>query len=118
VNTDEFLDRRYHAKDYNCAHFACDVWAAATGTDLRESLSGFLTSPARRRADLGQLRRVKWLARPESPCLVWCQRPGQSHVGVFLRGKMLHLLEQGGVQFMPLHVATVGFNKVRFFRFQ
>jgi hypothetical protein len=110
------MDRVYNAATYNCAHFVCEVWRGETGRDIDETLHGVLLPPRARRLRLGDVHRVvEVLERPESPCLVLMRNKWESHIGVFLRGRVLHLL-QNGVQFQPLPIATLGFNKVRFFR--
>jgi hypothetical protein len=44
------------------------------------------------------------------------QRPKTPpHIGVFLRGKVLHLKESGA-EFQPLDVASFGFTKMGFYK--
>jgi len=107
---------RRSSPGYNCAHFACEVWAAETGQDITATLRGVLFPPRERCLRLRDVREVTVLDKPVSPCLVLMRNQWSTHVGVWLRGKVLHLLEDGGVQYMPLKVATIGFPKVRFFR--
>lgn len=95
---DQFLSRR-RTKQYNCVAFANEVWQAMTGTAV----------------DLNDVRRTAvFLSKPVSPCFVLMQRRGLAHVGIWWRGKVLHLLESG-VHYMPLEIASVGYPKVRFF---
>ena len=112
---DRFFSRRYSPDKYNCAHFVIEVWQALVGQDLEERLHGVLCAPTRRRLDLDSLRGIELLSVPRSHCLVIMQRRGFAHVGIWFNGRVFHLLEVGGVQYMPLEIATLGFNRVRFF---
>lgn len=116
MSVDRYLDRRYSASHYNCAHLVCEVWADLKGEGMAQVLKGFLCGPARRQAKAGDLRRVRFLNKPETPCVVLMQSPRQSpHVGVWIRGRVLHLPERGSAQFQPIEVASLGFKSVRFF---
>jgi hypothetical protein len=116
VSVDRYLDRQYEASSYNCAHFVCEVWEDMKGRAMAEVLSGFLCAPARRQTRVSDLRRIRFLGRPESPCIVLLQSPRQRpHVGIWIRGRVLHLPERGAAQFQTLDVVRVGFQSVRFF---
>lgn len=112
---DAFLSRRYNKETYNCAHFVRDVWQELTGMDLGAEFEGFLRPPKDRYTDPAIRRAFKRLNKPSSPCVVLMQRRGcVPHVGVFVRGKIIHLHEQG-VEFLPVEVATRGFKKLGFY---
>jgi hypothetical protein len=114
--TDQFFRRTYDAKNYNCAHFVSEVYRHETGRDITNLLKGFLLPAGERVIEPAVLRRFTRLERPENNCLVVMHRPRTSpHVGLFLRGKVLHLTETSGVQFMPLEIATLGFTSIRFY---
>jgi hypothetical protein len=116
VSVDRYFQRRYNAKDYNCAHFVCEVWADIKGDDLTIALRGLLCPWSDRRAVIGDLRAIRMLSAPESPCVVYMHsRLRDTHVGIFIRDRVLHLTERSGVQFQPLDVASLGFQRVRFF---
>jgi hypothetical protein len=74
-----------------------------------------LCAPTQRKVAKEDLRHGRLLKAPVDPCVVLMQRQAETHVGVYLRGRVLHIYERGGVQFQPLCVATLGFPKVRFF---
>lgn len=112
---DQFLQRNYSPAHYNCAHFALEVTRAITGLDHSSTLNGFLCAPSARKADARALRRVRMLRAPRNACFVYMQRRGAAHVGVWWKGKVLHLLENSRVQYVPLDVAAAGFTRVRFF---
>ena len=116
MSLDSFFEKRYNRQTYNCAHFVCDVWKSLTGQDIGTELEGFLRPPKERRTDPALRHKFRKLKQPESPCLVLMQRPRSvPHAGVFVRGKVIHLHESG-VEFLPLEVATRGFNKLGFYK--
>lgn len=115
MNLDRYLSRRFHPRQYNCAHLVCDVWRDLKGEDLASVLDGFLCAPGARKTVLSQLRRIRFMDAPQSPCVVLMQSPKRAaHVGVWINRRVLHLLESG-VQYTALDVASLGFKQVRFF---
>lgn len=115
MSLDSFFDRRYNRDTYNCAHFAVDVWEALTGQSIARELTGFLRPVKDRRADPGLRRTFKKLSAPESPCLVLMQRNRSTpHVGVYVRGNVIHLHENG-VECLPPEVATRGFARIGYY---
>jgi hypothetical protein len=111
---DKYLDRRYHARLYNCAHFACEVWGDICGPELERALRAFLCAPSKRKTVLSDLRKLRVLDEPEEPCIVLLQAPKMpAHCGVWLQGRVLHLRERG-VEYQRLEVVRLGFKKVRF----
>lgn len=115
MSIDKYFNRRYHVANYNCAHLVCEVWAELRGPEMAELLGGFLCRPTNRVARLSDLKRFKVLEKPEPLCVVFMQAPkAMTHVGVWIRGKVLHILSDKGVQYQPLEVASIGFSKIRF----
>lgn len=109
------FNRQYNRETYNCAHFVCDVWKELTGKDIEKELSGFLRPPKERQAGMDLRRTFRKLEKPESPCVVLMQRPGTvPHVGVFVRGKVIHIHERG-VEFLPLDIAARGFDRLGYY---
>lgn len=117
MSIDKYLGRKYNARSYNCAHLVCDVWQDLKGPELGEYLRAYLCGESDRKVVLTQMRKIKFLDEPESPCVVLFQSPRQiAHVGIWIRGRVLHLLEgQQCVQFQPLKIAGIGFKSIRFF---
>jgi hypothetical protein len=115
VSVDQFLDRQYDRANYNCAHLVCEAWEAETGQALGDVLQGFLLPPRARHVDWSKRHALKRLDSPQSPCIVLMRRPRLSaHVGMFVRGKVLHINE-AGVAFQRLSIATLGFPIVGFY---
>lgn len=115
MNLDDLFFKKYDKNNYNCAHFVRDAWELETGEDISEELEGFLL-PAKSRYARAALRRIfKKIKKPQSPCIVLMQRPRSvPHVGIYLRGKVLHLHEKG-VERMTPEIASRGFKKVGFY---
>lgn len=116
ARVDDFLFAR-RRPDYDCFDFANDVWEAETGEDLRGQLGAdlrdFMALLATGRTGARRLRRIP---RPSSPSIVVMRgRVGDLHVGVYLRGRVLHL-KDAGPEYMEVEVASRGFNRVAFYR--
>lgn len=115
TSVDKYLDRTYHRRDYNCGHFVADVWRDLTGVDISAAVCGLWAPTGQGRASLKQLRAFKRLREPVSPCIALLSPPrGQTHVGIYLRGRILHI-NPPGVSFDLLEVATLGFAHTRYY---
>lgn len=112
-SVDRFLFAR-RTPSYDCLDFAADVWEAHTGENIRDRLADLLSHHGRR---IGDARlQFERLPGPQDPCLV-VLHSGRSdpHVGVYLRGRVLHLLGRSP-EFTEPDIAARGFTKVRYFR--
>jgi len=115
MNIDAFLDKRYHSSKYNCAAFVCEVWKVIARQDISSALQGAMTGEASRVLHAHNLTVFKRLTVPHTPCLALFQANRKApHVGIWLDGKILHITENG-VNWIPLDVAMIGFNQVRFY---
>lgn len=95
MDIDQFLDRKFDSRRYNCGHFVAEVWQHFTGENIY-NLFGEFTKV--RNAD----RLRKRIEEPESPCLVLIQVPREiPHAGIYYQEKILHILETG-VRFDPI----------------
>lgn len=116
MSIDEFFKRKYNRETYNCAHFASEVWQHLTGESIAHKLAGLLEPPKTRHVRFDLRRQFVRLQAPESPCLALMQRRGSApHVGIFLRGRVLHIHEMG-VEFQPIDVASRGFERIGFYK--
>lgn len=113
---DKYYGRKYDSQTYNCGHFVRDVWQDLTGRDISGPLTGFLAGPGERRAILTDLRAFERLATPQSPSIVLFQGFRVApHVGVYLRGKVLHISKEYGVRFDRIEFAGAGAKKTSFY---
>ena len=113
ISLDAFLDRR-KTPTYKCFDHAAEVWEHLTGEKLRTRVSSYVESG---HLSLSDARGFTQINVPTSPCLVLMENTGddEPHLGVFFERKVMHLATHGA-EFQPLHVATFGFKKVRFYK--
>ena len=105
MSVDKYLDRRFHRQNYNCLDFVCDVWKDEVGEDLRPILY----------KHTGCRRSFVELEAPSEPCIVLLRRSDHTpHVGIYLRGRILHIHELG-VEFFPLDVVAQQYSSVKFY---
>ena len=115
-SVDRYLGRRFDRISFTCLDLAREVWRDTTGEDLGERLQGLFAPAAERSLASRHLRAFERLPGPVSPCLVLMRRPRAApHIGVFLRGRVIHARERG-VEFQPLEVVSFGFSLVEFYR--
>jgi len=115
VSVDRYLDRRYHRRDYHCLTFSSEVWLAETGQDIVQQLAGLMGQASTRKISRDHVNAFARHDTPQDPCLVLFQRPRTApHVGVYLRGRVLHITDQG-VEYQPIDVASRSFETVRFY---
>lgn len=113
ASVDRFLFAR-RRPGYDCLDLVCDVWEAHTGERIRDRLGDLLASDGRR---IGNARAgFRRLPEPADPCIVvFHSDRSDPHVGVFLRGRVFHLLGRSP-EFTEPDVAARGFTRVRYFR--
>lgn len=122
IRVDDYLGREYNIKTYNCWHFVCDVWRDHTGVDLSE----FAVRPDNRKELMtaglslastdckGKLLRLPTI---DDPCIVYFARPGiLSHVGVYVRGRLLHIQERINVCHQPLEQVSSSYTEIRYYK--
>lgn len=113
---DDYLDKRYITRSYDCLSMAQEAWHDATGEDVGERLASLLGRGMGRRVSRTHRLAFRRLAAPEDPCLVLMRRARSApHVGVYVRGRVLHLTERGA-EFTAPSVAGRGFSRMEFYR--
>lgn len=122
IEIDRYLGREFHWKRYNCWDFVRDVWKDYCGVDLGHRTPDVVTQQTLKESFSIQEfdvdgKIVKRIAEPEDPCLVMLVRPRiLSHVGVYVRGRLLHLQPRGNVIHQDLAQAAQGFTEIRFYK--
>lgn len=109
---DCYFGIEYDLKKYNCLHFAAKVYSDLTNIEVSENVFNFFYG----KFPLTEARKFKRLPAPESPCLVVFRVKNQIHIGVFIRGKVLHLCDDG-VQYLPLETIAISFRETRFYKY-
>ena len=113
---DPYLTRTYDEDKYNCLHLIVEAWLGLYNQDIRARLDQLTAARAHRRPDWALKRGFRILRAPVEPCLVVMRRPSvQPHIGLYLRGRVLHINELG-VEFQPLDVASRGYKTTRFYQ--
>lgn len=114
MSVDKFLSAVYKRGEYTCSDFSRDVWLDLTGIDIEPALRGLLQAHDGRGLRRAHVQAFMQLPGPISPCLVVMQRPrAPVHLGVFIRGKVLHL-QENGAEFQPPKVAARFHKSFRF----
>ena len=112
-SVDPYLKRQY-TNEYTCLEFAAEVWEAHTGEPILADLKAFHADDVKGR----RATRRRWIETPKpvEPCIVLMQGYKlQPHVGVFLRGRVLHL-SRNGAEFQSVKVASRCFETARFYQ--
>lgn len=99
---------RERKQDYTCLHLVKDVWKDLTGQDLTEFLADTLAKPSQASA-----RGFRRISDPVNPCLVWFKSFGQSHAGVYIDGKILHMGESATL--FQRQADMLGYREVRYY---
>lgn len=99
---------KYDANNYCCEHFLIDAYKHYTGIDLSTKLltSGFFKAK--------NLRYFKQVDEPKQHTIVLFRAKDKAHVGLWVHGRVLHL-EEHGVVWQGLQIASMGFEKVMFY---
>lgn len=114
IVVDEFLTHT-PGPQYNCFDFVRNVRKADTGVDIGDRLQLLRGTFSTRKATVSGLRGWPRLAAPVDGCFVVMQRPRTvPHIGVWVRGKVLHL-GATGAQHDKLQNVTRRYKKVVYF---
>jgi hypothetical protein len=100
-----YADVRYQRNVQDCWDFARRVLLEHNGSDIGERLP-----------DVSRRRKAVVLNEPCEGCIVLLTRRNAAHVGVWIRGAMVHL-SKDGPRHEPLRRAMVreGYLKVKFY---
>ena len=113
MNLDQFHNRTYNAKHYNCMHFMADVWLHLTNIDIRNQIESIFNEHKFKNK---HMRVIQPLNEPVNPCIAVMKRPRSTpHVGIYIDGRILHLTELG-VECFPVEIAMRGFSNIRYFK--
>lgn len=106
----DLFQRQYAPPYYHCAHFAAEVYRELTGQDVSEQVGLFHD-----RADVPGRRHFRRVDVPTQTCIaVMHSRAGQSHVGVWHQGRIIHLSGAGPAN-MPVASVMVDYPRVRYY---
>tara|TARA_R110002020_G_scaffold459770_1_gene677964 strand:+ start:1532 stop:1858 length:327 start_codon:yes stop_codon:yes gene_type:complete len=100
---------KYDADKYCCEHFLIDAYKHYTGIDISNKLltSGFFKAP--------NIKNFDPVSEPKQYTIVMFRnRSGQTHVGLCIDGRVLHL-EPQGVVWQTLNIVEQGFERVTYY---
>jgi hypothetical protein len=113
---DQYLSKKHDMKEYNCWDFIREVWLDITGTDIGHRTPVSVSREEMKERFRKEEKEFKRLPEKKDPCIVLMLRSNMlPHVGIYVRGRVLHLPEKSYTRFEPLAQATFGFKEVRFY---
>lgn len=115
-SVDKYLEKKHNMTTYNCWDFIREIWM-----DIKEQDIGFRTPDNVTRKEMKEKfareeKQFKKLSEPVDPCIVlFKRRMILPHVGIYVRGKVLHLPEHSYGKFEPLGIVSLGFLETGFY---
>lgn len=113
LNLAKYDTKRYDDNDYNCLHFAVDIYHDITGRDMGVYVKGLMTGRDKRTIDIDKLKRFIPLAEPNQTCLA-LMHGAELHAGIYHQSKIIHITESG-VQCVPPHIAELNHGKIKYY---
>lgn len=116
IRIDDYLNREFRRHSYNCWDFVRDIWKDLTGVDLGHQTPNDPSVGSYTQRALEVASRLTPLESVEDPCIVLFQRKRLApHVGVYYRGKVLHMNPRGA-EYRALDQVSANFTSVQFYR--
>lgn len=113
LDLSKYDNKQWHDKDYNCLHFAVDIYRDITGKDMGIYVAGLLTSRDLRTINPAKLKEFEPLDEPVEPCLA-LMHGAELHAGIYHLAKIIHITETG-VQCVPPHIAALRHGRVKYY---
>jgi len=116
LDIDKYLQKSHDMKNYNCWDFIRDVWLDITGEDIGKRTPKIVSRTNMITKFNDEEKQFHRLEEKQDPCLILFKRNRiLPHVGVYVRGKVLHLPEKSNGKYEPLELVKLPFNEVRFY---
>ena len=113
---DNYLPKVHNMEDYNCWDFIREVWLELTDEDIGFRTPKNVTRKAMKEKFAREEADFTQIDTPIDPCIVLFKRHRVlPHVGIFVRGKVLHLPEHSHAKYEKLEIASLGFKEVGFY---
>lgn len=103
----------YDDANYNCLHFAVDVYRDLTGCDMGVFVGELLTGRDKRRVNPAALKNFEQLDAPIDPCLA-LMHGVELHAGIYHQGQIIHFNESGA-QVQPPHIAELRHGRIKYY---
>ena len=109
----KYRNKRYDDDDYNCLHFAVDIYRDITGKDMGVYVGELLTGRKKRKINTNKLKEFDQLKTPCDPCLA-IMHGAELHTGIYHQDKIIHLTESGA-QCIPPHIAELKHGRITYY---
>jgi hypothetical protein len=114
---DKYLDRKFNLQNYNCWDLVREAWLELKGVDVGNRTPNPPTALSRIKRFRDQEKDFTKLEKPESPCIALFKRPKLiPHVGIYYKGKVLHLPETGAAYQAVELIMKTGFTQVGYYK--
>jgi len=113
LNLCKYDDKQYNDNDYNCLHFAVDIYKDITGDDMGVYVAELMTGRGKRKIDIVKLKRFVQLESPIDPCLA-LMHSAELHAGIYHQRKIIHITESG-VQCVAPHIAELKHGRIKYY---
>lgn len=113
INWDKYASVKYDDKNYNCLHFAVDIYKDLTGQDMGLFVDELMTDKHHRIINPAKLKNFSQIATPCHACLV-IMRGQAVHAGIFYNNTIIHLTD-GGVFSTPPHIAETQYGQLSYY---
>ena len=113
LDLSKYADTQYDDHDYNCLHFAVDVYRDITGNDMALYVDDLLTGRDKRKIDIAKLKNFALLDNACDPCLA-LMHGSELHAGIYHQSKIIHLTETGA-QCIPPHIAELKHGRITYY---
>jgi len=114
----ELMSKSHDAQNYHCGHFLLDAWMFITKQDISCAIGGLLLPLDQCNMKGCDLTKLKWIDEPEDPCIMSMRNArGLGHVGIYVKGKMLHLAQHYPC-IIPLEQVMTHYRGLRYYAVQ
>lgn len=113
LDLSDYDNKQYNDNDYNCLHFAVDVYKDITGKDMGVYVGELMTGRKKRKVCAEKLKDFKQLDSPTDPCLA-LMHGKELHAGIYHQAKIIHITETG-VQCVPPHIAELRHGRIKYY---
>ena len=115
IDWSQYTSKQYNDDNYDCLHFACELYQDITGINVIDDVFVTCPSTAKRIVNPSKLREYQPLSAPKSPCFALMHRAdGKTHAGVYIDGCIIHLT-RGGLQYLPPHLLTISYPVINYY---
>ena len=117
MSLDKFMNCTYDRINYNCGHFACDVWKDITGEDISSKMTPLIECIDVKTMPIRAKNQFIKLDKKESPCLVLMRSITMTlHIGVYYNGNVIHLRNDHVTENLPFAIATRLYKRLGFYK--